>query len=1739
MRWTCSLSTRSSRPVARRAGLHGLSTRSSRPVARKAGLHGLSRGLAVLTAGLLCVSLVTALVAAKPERADPPPAPPPKVAKPREVVPLFAITEPATNAPALIVLPDECGVRGWVAGEKSYAGAKVTITAGQMEFEATVGADNTFHWAHTSEKPQPLAFSLATGTGKRLTARTTLPARPEGTRRTAFVITDRSAYRPGHTLKFVAYVHDTVDGIDFKPVADREYTVDVTSETRGTRAARLKLRSDAAGRLTGQYTFTDADALDHYRIAVAPPDEAAALAGGARVLLGEYRKTKVGMKLRGEVKDGKLLVTFDARDYLDRPVKGTSASWSAVVTKAAEVNKLALDPAAFVIAETGPPSADDFSALPDDERLLTLANGVSAASFAGFGARTVATREGTAEFAGDGPGSVNIDLLPEWLRGQHSVALTAAFVDETGRENRAVGTFPLTPVGEKAIAIAAPKEVYRTGENVPVTVTPVNLGARDAYATTVVVVELEAASSALWLAPQYSDEDGELAEHTRIPPLGAGKPKKKPAADGWKSLPVFDPVKRKVLTAVPVVNGRAEVDLKHPGAYKLLAVTRLADGTTLQAETGVVVKAPAKMPGVVLQLDARELSAGGHLTGTVHTRFAGAKMLLTLRDSGGVKLAKPLTAGANGTVRVDEVLPPNLRYGCSVCVQYPESAANVFADQHDLFVAPTDRTLTVSTTAPDTVGPGADVRLNFRVNREEEVDLVVSVFDESLLGVSGDLSGNIRDFYLADARGQGRAARDLAATRLGNVRIADLVLEAEAVLKDPDALAKEPGLKHRLETLTKDWKDEGKVKWMGMVTLVRLARLEVYLAGGACSDLFWEVPKSARLGDLFHLDTLDNGGPARLSATVIDNVVLIALAHHNGQDPWALHRGHFYPNGYAFGGYQFQGFNGFGSQFGQFGGFGNLGAQFGIQGGVWNMGFSGGGFGGGFGGGGFGGGGFGGRGFGFGGGVPSVAGIQGSFSHPGGNMGFSQPFVGGQMGMSFGFNRDFGAGPPLPALGVGNDVVRRDFADSAFWTAALRTDKTGRATAAFKVPDSLTNWRVQVTAVSPKMHVGSATSRFKTTRPIMIWPMLPRTFAEGDVVRVFGTVHNLTDREQNVRVHLKAENGAVLSAGEQVVTVPANGNVPAYWTYRAGKPGTTDLLMSATCAAGSDASLKKLPVVASTVPERVTVSGLVGKDDLKLTMPAGFDPKTAQVTVTVAPTLAADLADTLPYLVEYPYGCVEQTMSRFLPALRVGLILKQSGISTIKQLEEKLPKVVEAGQKRLIELQQPDGGWAWQGSGQTHEMMTPYAMFGLLAAEEAGYPCPNPGTIDRGMGRLRQYLDQSAGLWDLTIKQGWDAALAKPNGGRDTDVNDALFCLWVAALDADRLKKQGTNLNAWFARIDKTVGRAEMSDTGHALALELAAKHGQKPLADKLAAELRKRAQKAGDRVFWTKAGFSRWADNTTEVTATVMKALVAQDPKDPLIPGALAYFHSTKRGDRWDSTKDTACVLYALCDYLVAVRAGPAAAGSVKIALNGTGAGAVTLDSAASKSVRFAGTDLKAGGNTFRVTGAEASGGALVHVTVSFTRTGGTRTPARDHGVMVTRTVTLRGADGQWTELKSGASVPVGSYLKVNVTAVPRVGSLQYFLIESPKPAGCETISADERRFPAAQNAQGHVLREDREAMSCFHYESAASATAEFVVLAEFAGDFTLPPARGEQMYQPTSGGHSDSFLLKVTPKK
>src|SRR5205823_2956336 len=142
---------------------------------------------------------------------------------------------------------------------------------------------------------------------------------------------------------------------------------------------------------------------------------------------------------------------------------------------------------------------------------------------------------------------------------------------------------------------------------------------------------------------------------------------------------------------------------------------------------------------------------------------------------------------------------------------------------------------------------------------------------------------------------------------------------------------------------------------------------------------------------------------------------------------------------------------------------------------------------------------------------------------------------------------------------------------------------------------------------------------FRTFKPIMVWPMLPRNFTEGDRVELFGGVHNRTDQAQSITVRLKVENGETLSPEEKTVKVEPRSSANVYWTFRTRLPGFTQLLMTADCPAGSDASLKRLPVLRAAAEQIVTAAGQVKKDAV-LNVPDDVDLDAARLEISFAPS---------------------------------------------------------------------------------------------------------------------------------------------------------------------------------------------------------------------------------------------------------------------------------------------------------------------------------------------------------------------------------------------------------------------------------------------------------------------------------------------------------------------------------------
>ena len=1530
--------------------------------------------------------------------------------------PVFAEAQPAAAPAKLCLLVDSRKVLGWISGAKSYAGREVRIKTGGAERSVVVQRNNTFTWYYRFGKPSRAEFTVG-----KLSATAGLSS-PEKHEPSVFFVVDRTVCRPGQTIHLAGFLREYTAEGRFVPIGGRAVGVKITSVKKRTLARKVRLTSDDFGRVTWSYTFTKSDALDDYVIS------ADGYKGEARVKLAEFRKSKIRLKVSGKVEKSALKLNFEAVDFLDKPVAGSKVFFTAQVVRGAKTQKKGeLKAKNFVYYRKPFSWMPLFENLPEEQKLLCEAGTPYAPSWGGRGPAVLATIREDVDMKGRGRASCSVPLRKEWTARGHAMLIQGVLVDQNGREQR---TSKLIRLDERSgrVELTVPKRDYSSGETVTVTGKVFGKDGKEVKTgLTLVAMRLSAAGGTPAWSPNYYRQWGgaQIYSGARHPSAWGRRRGAVARWGSWKHVPAVKSVTRTMVTAAPFSGGRAAVKLAEPGAYLLVGVARTPDGSDLRGEVGCVVREPDAQPGVILRLERSTWKAGEILRGEIHSRFAGARVLLTLRDSRGLRTWRILRLKGISLLLAQR-LPEDLGYGCSLEVQCVGNDGRAHIAEKFIRVRPVDRILTIKTRMKKVCDPGEKIKIAIEVNRREPVDLVVSVYDQSLLGIAPDRSVDVRDFYLADERAREYAAEDRLRRKLAGVTVEELAARAGELIKEKKVDTRDPWC-HLLKAIADKCRHDTTIRAYEIPVLLRLAGVDATCFSYSGS-WYYRLKKKNGPHPLYQVMQARRS-QWRLVCRMVGNQLALYETHPR-------HR-----NRRLLGGsvrYQSYGARGYGA--------------------------------------------------------------RGDSHHSA-----SANAMHSASGQAFISHLPAAAAPVrLIDLDPGHSgiSVRRNFSDSAFWNAKVRTDRSGKATVEFKLPDSLTNWMVVVTAVSSKMHVGRHTDRFRTFKPIMVWPMVPRIFTQGDEVRLYASVHTRTDRAQSVKVRIKVKNGKVLDSLERSVRVGPKSRAPVYWTFRAGDPGFTQLLMSASCAAGSDASLKRLPVASAAVERQVTLSGFC-RGTTSFTVPKEAKLEDSCLEISFAPSLAADMVDTLDYLVQYPHGCVEQTMSRFLPAIKVAQILKKFDVKHAP-LKKRLPGCVAGGIKRLLQLQRADGGWGWNGNGRTHEMMTPYALYGLMEAEKAGYKLGAEKAIEKGMGRLRTFISQMG----------------------EKQAADRIYCMYVYSY---RHKLP----DDWWRFISTQQRGKKLSDYALAMSLEMAVRAGRKGLARGLAAALRARPRKSAGRVHWRTARFSRWGDDPHEITAAALKALVAYDPDDELIPGVLSYFAATKRGNRWNSTKDTALILFAMCDYLAAQKADSRAARAPSFAINGGESQKVAFTGGLTRKIRLPGGAVHSGRNTLSFP--DAAPGTLYRLVFRYKQVGRSL-PAEDNGIRVTRRFYLLDEKGsRQREIKAGAAVPRGAYIECMVAANSSLGrNMRYVLIEAPKPSSCEILPADDKRFN--QTSSAYVLREDKTAGVLYHHEQTnGSLRDRYVLHAELAGRYVVPAATAELMYATETRGHSGTFHFTV----
>src|SRR5262249_31123762 len=250
----------------------------------------------------------------------------------------------------------------------------------------------------------------------------------------------------------------------------------------------------------------------------------------------------------------------------------------------------------------------------------------------------------------------------------------------------------------------------------------------------------------------------------------------------------------------------------------------------------------------------------------------------------------------------------------------------------------------------------------------------------------------------------------------------------------------------------------------------------------------------------------------------------------------------------------------------------------------------------------------------------------------------------------------------------------------------------------------------------------------------------------GDTASVGIVIHNRTDQKGAATVTAKA-NGAVLDASSQTVDVPANGSVRVRFAAKASDNAAVSFDFGVAMGKERDAVRVTIPIDKQRVVETRTLAdkALGQGDTWQGVLGTSHDVirGDSMLTVTIDRSGVGELAPSLRSLVEYPSGCLEQTLARFVPLVAAKDLAQTLDDASLHGT--KMDQFIKAGVAKVIRHQQGDGLFSLWPQSQTYPHLAAYALWGLTVAQKAGVAVPDD-VFDRGTAGLKQWADANNAL---------------------------------------------------------------------------------------------------------------------------------------------------------------------------------------------------------------------------------------------------------------------------------------------------------------------------------------------------------------------------------------------------------
>ena len=256
--------------------------------------------------------------------------------------------------------------------------------------------------------------------------------------------------------------------------------------------------------------------------------------------------------------------------------------------------------------------------------------------------------------------------------------------------------------------------------------------------------------------------------------------------------------------------------------------------------------------------------------------------------------------------------------------------------------------------------------------------------------------------------------------------------------------------------------------------------------------------------------------------------------------------------------------------------------------------------------------------------------------------------------------------------------------------------------------------------------MGSVEKPVMVTKPVMVKATLPRVIGTDEEVVLPVTVFTTKPGVGNVTVDVKAD-GALSVAGSSTATVNAQqaGDQLVYFTLK-GAPAAGIGKIKTVAKSSGDSSTEELEIDVRDPNPRTTnsmVRLVEGGKTVKVPFALAGRPGTNEVNVEASTIPPVDLDYRLGYLIQYPHGCLEQTVSAAFPQLYLGDLVELESEQTTSVGDH-----VKAAINRLSAFSIPSGGMTyWPGTSSylgASTWATIYATHFMIEAQKAGYAVP-------------------------------------------------------------------------------------------------------------------------------------------------------------------------------------------------------------------------------------------------------------------------------------------------------------------------------------------------------------------------------------------------------------------------------